>query len=139
MQKENISSHVELAIPANPEYLRVVRLLVTGFLSRLPISVDEVENMKVAVSEACNNAMQHAYEGEPGRIGIMCAESEGYVVFEVSDEGTGIKDRTADDEEVSESGLGFLLIQTLVDEVNIETTKGKGTKITMKKKLSTVA
>lgn len=135
MEKNKTGTLVELAIPANPEYLRVVRLLVSGFLSRLPVSVDEVENMKVAVSEACNNAMQHAYdEGADGRIQIKCSEADGYVVFEVSDSGIGMK--SEEDEEMTEGGLGFLLIQTLVDEVNIDTESSSGTTITMKKKLT---
>lgn len=135
MEKNKAETLVELAIPSNPEYLRVVRLLVSGFLSRLPVSVDEVENMKVAVSEACNNAMQHAYEGDSdGRILIKCSEADGYVVFEVTDQGSGMK--SLEEDEMTEGGLGFLLIQTLVDEVNIDTESESGTTITMKKKLS---
>lgn len=135
MEKHKKSTLVEMAIPANPEYLRVVRLLVSGFLSRLPVSVDEVENMKVAVSEACNNAMQHAYEeGAEGRIEIKCSEADGYVVFEVTDTGVGMKGE--DGEEMTEGGLGFLLIQTLVDEVNIDAGASGGATITMRKKLT---
>lgn len=126
-------SLVEIKVPNQPEFLRVVRLLVSGYMSRLPFNIEEVENVKVAVSEACNNAMQYAFApDEEGSLTIRCWHDRDRIVFEISDTGKGF-DSSVDSESTieDERGLGFLLIQTLMDDVTVTTEPGKGTKVTM--------
>jgi serine/threonine-protein kinase RsbW len=130
-------SLVELTIPSRPEFLRVVRLMVSGYLSRLPISIDEVENIKVAVSEACNNAIQYAYENsEEHSLRIRCWNAPDRLVFEIKDTGKGFPEPEQEPDNVvptDDKGLGFLLIQTLMDDVRVRSTPQSGTTVTMTK------
>jgi serine/threonine-protein kinase RsbW len=128
-QKDSL---VEVTIPSKPEFLRVVRLLVSGYASRWPIPIDEIENIKVAVSEACNTAIQNA--GRPGveeTIKIRCWHEGASLIFEIKDESAGGSTAAAE-----ERGLGMLLIRTIMDEVSIKTRPDRGTKITMKKTIA---
>jgi len=131
-------SPMEISIPADPEFLRIVRLLISGYGSRLSISLDEVENLKVAVSEACNSIIHHAGKDDTSKeaIRIKCWEQAGQVVFEIKDKGIQVDKSDFDDDEIAERGLGFLLIQTLMDEVDVKSNPEKGTRITMRKKIS---
>lgn len=134
-EKESL---VELIIPNKPEYLRVVRLMVSGYVSRWPLSFDEVENVKVAVTEACNNAIQFAYEdGAEQQLRIKCWREADNLFFEVRDSGKGLgMTETASPDDIDdEKGLGFLLISTLMDDVKIESDPAAGTTVTMSKKL----
>lgn len=133
-EKESL---VEMTIPAKPEFLRVVRLMVSGYASRLNIPVDAVENLKVAVSEACNNSIQAAEEKEvDDSIKIRCWCDNGSIFFEVSDKFQGGPDfRAPMAEDFSEQGLGFVLIQTLMDHVDLKSSKSGGTKVLMRKEL----
>lgn len=127
---------MELRIPNKPEFLRVVRLLVSGYASRWPLSIDEVENLKVAVSEACNHAIQTAADtGQEEYINIKCWHEGDGIVFEIKDSG-----RRADgaSEEQDEFGLGMLLIRTLMDQVEVKSRPDKGAKVTMKKLIKSV-
>lgn len=133
-------SLIELKVPNQPEFLRVIRLMVSGYMSRLPISIEDVENAKVAVSEACNNAMQYAFApDEEGTLTVRCWHGGDRLVFEVSDSGRGFD--ASDDSPLPESqdderGLGFLLIQTLMDDVQVDSAPDKGTTVTMTRMLN---
>lgn len=132
-------SLVEIKVPNQPEFLRVVRLLVSGYMSRLPFNIEEVENVKVAVSEACNNAMQYAFApDEQGSLTIRCWHDQDRLAFEVSDTGRGFDSSDSAEPQPAEDerGLGFLLIQTLMDDVEVSTEPGKGTTVTMFKILN---
>ena len=125
-------SLIELTIPRRPEFLRIVRLVVSGYLSRLDISFDEVENMKVAVSEACNSAMQFDNVRADDAICIRCWHENSDIIFQVRAPGAADTSETTEDDE---AGLGFLLIQTLMDEVSGDADPHTGTTVTMKKSL----
>lgn len=125
-------SLIELTIPRRPEFLRIVRLVVSGYLSRLDISFDEVENMKVAVSEACNSAMQSVDARADDAICIRCWHDGGDIMFQVRAPGIAESMESPDDDE---AGLGFLLIQTLMDDVSVDTDPHTGTTVLMKKSL----
>jgi len=128
-------SLVELRIPRRPEYLRVVRLLVSGYVSRFPAPVDMVEDIKVAVSEACNCSMRDA---DPvcaeGRLDISCSIEDDRLCFEIRDENA----MSAPDSSSDEASLGLLLIRTLMEDVEVRTEKGGGVVISMKKTITSV-
>ncbi|MGD8239866.1 MAG: ATP-binding protein [Armatimonadota bacterium] len=131
---------VELVVPNERKYLHVVRLAVSGVASRAGFSVAEIEDIKLAVGEACTNAMEHAYEAgdETATIRIRCrVEPEAFVV-EVVDEGQGFDpdDVTIDPSAPppTERGLGLFLVSSSVDRLDIDTAPGAGTKVTMVKK-----
>jgi len=135
MTQPEKNSLMEISIPNKPEFLRVVRLLVSGYASRWPLSIDEVENIKVAVSEACNTAIQTAAESDAEEyIKIKCWHENKQLVFEIKDKSSRAH-APDDEEELEERGLGMLLIRTLMNQVDVETKPGKGAKITMRKNI----
>ena len=133
---------VEMTVPCEPRFLSVVRLTVAGAGARAGLGVQEVDDVKVAVSEACTNAIEHAYpEGGAGCPGIKIrlTAREGELRLEVEDEGAGFEPKRlprVDLEErvQEEGGLGIYLMRQLMDEVKIESAPGSGTKIIMVKR-----
>jgi serine/threonine-protein kinase RsbW len=127
---------IELTLPARVEYIGVVRLLISGIANRIGLSYDEIEDMKLAVAEACTNASLHAYkDDDQGSIHIRCTIYEDRIVIVVADSGTsfdmanlkekrGPIDKNVDIEDLTEGGLGLYLIHTLMDEVEISEEAG---------------
>jgi serine/threonine-protein kinase RsbW len=136
MDVRPVADVIELALPARAEYIGVARLLISGIAYRIGLTYDEIEDMKLAVAEACTNAAQHAYkDDEKGSIHIRCTIYEDRIVIVVADSGSGFDiasvkgkcgpiDKTVDMEDVTEGGLGLYLIHTLMDEVEISNEAG---------------
>ncbi|RAI79053.1 anti-sigma B factor RsbW [Macrococcoides caseolyticum subsp. hominis] len=135
--------YVEMRFPAIAEYVGLVRLTLSGILNRAGANYDEIEDTKIAVSEAVTNAVKHAYKDD-----IQGDVLVGYVIFDnkveviVSDSGTSFDyERTKSElgpyEEnenidfIREGGLGLFLIESLMDEVNVK--KDSGITISMTK------
>ena len=127
----------------NEQFARVV---VAVFLSRLDPTVEELDDVKTAVSEAVTNCIVHAYPGTVGQITLRAALYEGgFVRITVSDRGVGIADvarameplyTTGDPEE--RAGLGFAVMQSFMDKVRVTSAPGRGTRVTMTKRLDAV-
>ncbi|HEX8464251.1 MAG TPA: ATP-binding protein [Abditibacterium sp.] len=134
---------IELKIPASSQWVRVVRLTVAGVASRLPFGIDAVEDIKLAVAEAVNNAIQHATPGAQGdvMVTISLESDENGLWISVADEGRVVGDLNTQippprpDEELPEGGLGLLLIRSLMDEVNHESGPHSDTVVKMFKRL----
>ena len=138
---------VSITIPAEAEYLDIVRLTLYSFATKAGFSFEEIEDMKVAVSEACNNAILHAYEdADTGMIDMRLENDGEQLVITVQDYGhsfvnTGesVSSGPAKPEEISElsvGGLGIFLMEALMDEVQVHTGDIAGTKIVLSKRLS---
>jgi serine/threonine-protein kinase RsbW len=126
---------IELKIPAEPEYLLVARLTLSGIATRMNFGFDEIEDLKIAIAEACTNAIQHAYKnGNHRRIDIKFFIEEDKLRIEVEDMGKGFQPekikKLPEDLLEKERGLGIFLIKSLVDEVEFESSK-KGTVVKM--------
>ena len=114
---------------------------MAAFCLRLNPSLDELSDVKTAVSEAVTNCIVHAYAGKEGIIRIEC-EAEGDTLhIEISDSGRGIEDvaravepffTTLEDEE--RSGMGFTIMQTFMSTFKVESAAGRGTTVTMTKR-----
>lgn len=127
-----MSEVVELEIPARPDFLSLARLVITGAATVEPtFSDDRIENLRVAVSEACTNAIEaHASSGQDERIVIRCDLADDRIEVAVTDHGGGFDPDDADaapDPEhperlLWESGLGIPLMRVLVDETDFELT-----------------
>lgn len=133
------AAKVELKIPAQNEYVGVARLAIAGVASRLKFTVDEIEDIKIAFSEACANAVQYAYGGEnPAKtIDIACDLNGGVLHIEVTDHGKGFDYENPPKREESDEaqlGLGITFMKSLMDEVKFEKVSGGGTKVTLVKK-----
>ena len=119
------------------------RVVVTAFASALDPTIEEITDLKTAVSEAVTNCIVHAYPSCIGAITLTAALYEGGIVrITVTDRGVGIPDvqqamqplyTTGDPEE--RAGLGFAVMQNFMDKVRVSSTPGRGTRVTMTKKL----
>src|SRR5574342_579082 len=114
--------YIEMIIPAKPEYVGVIRLTLSGIASRMGFSYEELDDLKIAVSEACTNAVQHAYQNDAhgevivgfglyqDRIEIMVADNGDSFDFEQARKGLGPYDQHESVEVLREGGLGLYLI-----------------------------
>jgi anti-sigma F factor len=120
------------------------RAAVSAFAASLDPTVEELTEIKTAVSEAVSNAIIHGYgEGEKGIITVEClVDQERRVIIIVSDTGVGIDDiiqareplyTSKPDEE--RSGMGFTVMESFMDRLEVESELGAGTKVTMIKNL----
>lgn len=127
------------SISTNEAFARVT---VAAFMSRMNPSIEEVADVKTAVSEAVTNAIIHGYEGEVHTITIT-GQIEGEMLeLQVMDRGVGIPDIKKAMEpmytsrpELERSGMGFLFMEAFMDEVQVQSSPGKGTVVRMKKKI----
>ena len=135
-------------IPAYSVNEAFARMAVSAFISMIDPRVNELADMKTAVSEAVTNAIVHAYRGEDRRNEkYVYISGELYddrlVVITVRDKGKGIEDvkkameplfTTASDEE--RSGMGFTVMESFTDKVKVRSSPGKGTSVRLYKKFS---
>ncbi len=135
---------IELKIPAQAQWVRVARLTVAGVASRLHFSIDAIEDIKLAVAEAINNAILHAPVGPGGEamVTISLESDENGLWISVADEGrvqggiaAPVKPSPAHDDELPEGGLGLMLIRSLMDEVTHESGAHSNTMVRMFKRL----
>ncbi len=121
---------------------KFARLAVSAFALPLDPAVSELTEIKTAVSEAVTNAIIHAYDNCEGIVNVWCGLKENFIYIEISDSGKGIENietavqplfTTKPEEE--RSGLGFTIMQSFMDNMKVESAVGKGTKVTMEKKI----
>jgi serine/threonine-protein kinase RsbW len=116
---------VRLTIPAKPEYITLGRLTLTALAGVRPVSDETLHDLKLALTEACTNSVQHAYQdGRVGMVEILYELEPDRLAVEVADQGPGFEvaedaDGGDGDAELSESGLGIAIIRALADEVEI--------------------
>jgi serine/threonine-protein kinase RsbW len=128
--------YIEIRVPAKAQYVGVARLTISGLASRSGFTYEEIEDLKIASSEAITNAVQHAYrEDEEGEVVIGCALFENKIEIMVADHGKSFDFKEtkkhvgpySEQEEVKflrEGGLGLYLIETLMDEVKVHHEEG---------------
>ncbi len=116
------------------------RITVAAFASQLDPTIEELADIKTAVSEAVTNAIIHGYEDREGIVKIECKMYAGSIQIEISDTGKGIEDVERAREplytskpNLERSGMGFTIMESFMDEVKIESIIGLGTKVTMRK------
>lgn len=127
------------SIPSNESFARVV---VAAFLTRLNPTMEEVSDVKTAVSEAVTNAIIHGYGKEAHKILIAASIQGDLFTVAVSDFGVGI-DNVAQAMEplyttrrdLERSGMGFVFMEAFMDTVHVQSKKGEGTTVTMTKKI----
>lgn len=132
---------VKFSVPGKPEYVGTVRLAISSVANCAGFDIEAVEDIKVAVSEACTNVVCH---GEPNReecYEVACEIGEGRIIISVVDRAGGY-DTTKYQRPVincdcpKEGGLGIFIIKALMDEVDILSELGMGTSIKMVKYLN---
>ena len=116
------------------------RISVAAFAAQLDPTVEELADIKTAVSEAVTNSIIHGYEDTEGIVKVSCKIIGNSIVVEVSDNGKGIenveearKPLYTSKPDLERSGMGFTIMESFMDEIKIESILGIGTKRTMKK------
>lgn len=116
------------------------RISVAAFVSQLDPTIEEISDIKTAVSEAVTNAIVHGYEDKMGIVTVICKIHENDVYIEISDSGKGIENVEMAKQplyttrpNLERSGMGFTIMESFMDDVEVESIIGLGTKITMKK------
>ncbi|SMP58291.1 ATP-binding protein [Anoxynatronum buryatiense] len=129
---------IELSIPHRSEYVSMIRLTVTAIASSMGFDIEDIEDIKVALSEACSNAIMHGGCSAEENFVVQFIREQKRLTISVSDFGKGYSVQTLQDpklEELNEGGLGIFIIRSLMDDVKIKTGSSQGTSITMIKNL----
>ncbi len=143
------TAHIHLSIPASSEFVVVARLSVSGIAARMNFTVEDIEDIKIALSEACTNAIQHAYDQHEGggkKIDIHFILAGDKLEIEVRDTGVGFNpqgviSKKQTDASASDQfglGLGLTFIKSLMDAYDIQSELGKGTVVKMVKYVSQI-
>lgn len=137
-----MENYMKLEIPAKSCNESFVRAVVSAFAVQLDLSIEELADIKTAVSEAVTNSIVHGYLDMKGTIKLVCRMIEGCIEIEITDYGVGIEDiDTAmqplftSKPECERSGMGFTVMQTFMDELKVTSRLGEGTVVTMKKRI----
>jgi anti-sigma regulatory factor (Ser/Thr protein kinase) len=121
-------SDVRLSLPARPENVAVVRHVLGAFAEALDLPDTVIEDMRLAVTEACTNVVRHAYAGvEPGTIDILIRPVDDMLQIVVSDTGRGI----GPSPDTAGPGLGLPLIAALAHSVEIDHAPSAGSRLAM--------
>jgi serine/threonine-protein kinase RsbW len=139
--KENL---ISLVIPARADYIDIVRLTLYGIATRMGYSYEEIEDMKVAVSEACNNAVLHAYDDSEGNVEIRFDIREAELSIVIKDNGKSFNYAPRDNaisplndqplKEIQVGGLGIFMMRALMDVVQVR--NDTGTEVILTKHLN---
>lgn len=134
---------MELKFASRSENESFARVAVAAFVSQLDPTMDELTDIKTVVSEAVTNAIIHGYDSQPDGIVYIRAEIENDKIY------ITVEDNRADIEDIEQarqplyttkpelerSGMGLTIIENFMDEVEIDSVKGEGTRIRMMKRI----
>jgi serine/threonine-protein kinase RsbW len=122
---------VRLTIPARAEYVLLGRLALSGMTRMRSLEDETLNDLKLAVTEACTNSVRHAYAENGGTVDIVYQLHDDRLVVEVSDNGAGFDpNERAESGELTEGGLGIAIIRALVDEFEVgERRDGRGSRL----------
>ncbi|MGN0752848.1 MAG: anti-sigma F factor [Aristaeellaceae bacterium] len=141
MSRHNEMEVSFLSVPENEAFARVV---IAAFAVQLSPTVAEIADVKTAVSEAVTNAIVHGYEGTRGMVTMRAIIDGSAIAIEITDRGKGIPNVKQAMEpfftthpEQERSGMGFAVMQTFMDEVDVQSTPGSGTSVRLRKRIHT--
>ena len=119
------------------------RITVAAFASQVDPTIEELSDIKTAVSEAVTNCIIHGYENTTGIVKVECKLKDNWIEIEVSDTGKGIEDVElarrplyTSKANLERSGMGFTIMESFMDEISVKSIVGLGTKVVMKKKIN---
>ena len=118
------------------------RISVAAFIAQLDPTLEEIADIKTAVSEAVTNSIIHGYEEKMGIVKLICKIRQNEVFIEISDSGKGIENVEIAKQplyttksNLERSGMGFTIMESFMDNVQVESVLGLGTKVSMSKKI----
>lgn len=142
LMKDKLENEMNLEFISKSNNEAFARVTVAAFVSQLDPTIEELSDIKTAVSEAVTNCIIHGYEDKQGIIKIKCKIFAENVHIEISDNGKGIENieeaKTplfTTKPNLERSGMGFTIMESFMDEMKVESIVGLGTKVTMKKRI----
>ncbi|HMM21298.1 MAG TPA: anti-sigma F factor [Selenomonadales bacterium] len=132
-------NEIKMTFPSNSENVGIARVTAAAFAAQLDLTLNDIEEIKVAVSEAISNAVIHGYGDKAGNVEFSMTLEDGVLEFIVSDHGKGIADialarQPSYSSDPERMGLGFVFMESFMDELRVESEVGKGTTVRMVKK-----
>lgn len=141
--KEN---YMRLEIPSRSQNEAFARVVVASFASQLDPTIEELADIKTAVSEAVTNAIIHGYEDKIGSVVIESLIKDNTIEIIIEDNGKGINDVNVAMEplytskpELERSGMGFTVMETFMDKLEVHSIVGNGTRIIMFKEIKSIS
>lgn len=157
MENKNKENNMTLEFDAKSENESLARIAVASFLTEIDPTIEEINDIKTAVSEAVTNSIVHGYNEGPGKITLKCKlvcnqyekqdtyTVSSFITIEIKDLGVGITNIEKAREplfttkpEFERSGMGFMFMEMFMDKVDVISEPGKGTTVIMEKKLKKV-
>ncbi len=136
------TNEMYLEFDSKSENEAFARITVAAFTAKLDPTLEEIADIKMAVSEAVTNAIIHGYENKQGKVKIRCQIKGNTITIEIRDDGVGIPDIEKAKEplyttrpEWERSGMGFTFMETFMDCMTVESKVGAGTVIVMSKQI----
>ena len=118
------------------------RISVAAFVAQLDPTLEEIADIKTSVSEAVTNSIIHGYVEQLGIVKLTCKIRDNEIIIEISDSGKGIENIEIAKQplyttkaNLERAGMGFTIMESFMDDVEVESALGIGTKITMRKKI----
>ena len=136
------SNEMTIIFDSRPENEGLARVAAAAFCTQLNPTLEEVADLKTAVSEAVTNCIIHGYQGEVHKIRMKCVRKERTIYLDIEDDGIGIENvekameplyTTRADQD--RPGMGFTFMEAFMDEVKVTSQVGKGTCVHMSKKI----
>ena len=138
--KDELKNEMKLEFISKSANEAFARITVAAFASQLDPSIEELADIKTAVSEAVTNSIIHGYDKTQGIIKIIAKLKDDKIIIEISDRGKGIENIDAAKEplyttkpNLERSGMGFTIMESFMDKLEVESILGLGTKVTMTK------
>ena len=137
-----MKNHLIAKIDARGINESLSRMIVAGFIMPLDPTIEQMADIKTAVSEAVTNAIIHGYDGKFGEVEIEMEIEDRLLTVKIRDNGVGIEDieqaRTplyTSKPDCDRSGMGFTVMESFMDNLHILSTPGEGTTVIMEKQL----
>ena len=135
---------MEVKFSAKSEYESLARVIVASFAAKLDPTLDELADIKTAVSEAVTNSIIHGYDEDDSKfVYLRCEINENTIKVVVEDRGHGIEDISmamqplyTSKPELERSGMGFTVMESFMDDITVSSIKDEGTKVVMTKKIN---
>ena len=137
-----MKDEIKLIIPSRSNNESFARVAVGAFVARFDPTLEELNDIKTAVSEAVTNCIVHAYRDTLGMIYITVSADGGKIKIRIRDRGCGIPDIEKAKEPLfttggeERAGLGFAVMESFTDKMTVRSTVGKGTTVTLQKRLN---
>lgn len=137
-----MKSEVTIVMDSKSENESFARIAIAAFIASLNPTIEEINDIKTAVSEAITNAIIHGYADSMGKIFLTCKIIDREIIIKIEDHGIGIEDVKKAREplytskpDMERSGIGFTVMETFMDKIFVQSKKNYGTTITMTKNL----